>query len=104
MCLSFRMGRLSLRWQLFHTSFPAVSSFLFVLSLDKACSVDDLGVMLEVIDMARQGLLSFPLREVIFSKLVLHVEPQRGLGGHIAPPEPSSVGQPRVDVMNQGAG
>ena len=98
------MGRLSFRQELFRGCFPAVGSFLVVLSLNEACSVDDFSVTLKIVERAHQGLLSFPLREVLFTELVSHVEPQCGMGGHITPPEPSPLGQPRVDVMNEGAG
>ena len=97
------MGHLSFRQQLFRGCFPTVGNGLVVLSLDDVSSVDDFGVMLEVVEMVRQGLLSFPFCEVLFSELVSYVKPQCGMGGHIAPPELCSVGQPGVDVTNQGA-
>ena len=36
---------------------------------------------------------------VFIRKLVLHVQPQGGMGGHIVPPKAHTMGQPRVDVM-----
>ena len=103
-CLSFHAGCLSFRQQLFCSCFPAVGNCLVILSLNKACSVDDFSVTLKVVERACQGLLTFPLHEVLFTELVSHVEPQCGMGGHITPPEMSPVGQPRVDVANEGAG
>ena len=98
------MGCLLLRQQLLHGCFPAVGNSLIVLSLDKACSVDDFSVMLEVVEMVHQGLLGFPFSEVFFNELVSYIEPQCGVGGHVAPSKLSSVRQPRVDVTNQGVG
>ena len=59
---------------------------------------------LKVVERAHQGLLTFPLREVLFTELVSHVEPQCGMGGHVTPPENSPVGQPRVDFTNESVG
>ena len=98
------MGRLSFRRQLFCGCFPAVSNCFVILSLNKVCSVDDFSVILKVIERAHQGLLTFPLHEVLFTELVSHVEPQHGMGGHVTPPEMSPVGQPRVDFANESAG
>ena len=64
--------------------------------------MDHLGVALKVIEGARQCLLVFPLHAVLTGELVSHVQPQGGMGGHVGPSETHRMGQPRVNVMNEG--
>ena len=57
---------------------------------------------LKVVERAHQQLLGFPLRQVLICELVSHIQPQGGVGGHVVPPKVHPVGQPRVDVVDEG--